>query len=206
MNFISFIKEVALPVQFTLLLAVVCKYVWFECLYADAIAHSHALPLASEEARRNTTRQCEYLMTTTSRMRRAQQTSFLCSNLCMRTHSPLSFSLSHEVQTNRDKPKTTLQQRRRHPSQPLSIHHYPRIAIRDIQYKLFEPELQRHQHDHLLNGYYKKIITAKKKQNVIITPIGSDQIGVNEWAIRYSSVSLSVRPSASIISKIAEMN
>lgn len=153
MNFISFIKEVALPVQFTLLLAVVCKYVWFECLYADAIAHSHALPLASEEARRNTTHRCEYLMTTTSRMRRAQQTSFLCSNLCMRTHSPLSFSLSHEVQTNRDKPKTTLQQRRRHPSQPLSIHHYPRIGIRDIQYKLFEPELQRHQHDHLLNGY-----------------------------------------------------
>lgn len=128
------------------------------------------------------------------------------ARICACAHTLHSLSLSHEVQTNRDKPKTTLQQRRRHPSQPLSIHHYPRIGIRDIQYKLFEPELQRHQHYHLLNGHYKKIITAKKTQNVIITPIGSDQIGVNEWAIRYSSVSLSVRPSASIISKIAEMN
>lgn len=127
------------------------------------------------------------------------------ARICACAHTLHSLSLSL-TRCRQIKPKPTLQQRRRHPSQPLSIHHYPRIGIRDIQYKLFEPELQRHQHDHLLNGHYKKIITAKKKQNVIITPIGSDQIGVNEWAIRYSSVSLSVRPSASIISKIAEMN
>lgn len=126
MNFISFIEEVALPLQFTLLLAVVCKYVWFECLYADAIAHSHALPLASEEARRNTTHQCEYLMTTTSRMRRAQQTSFLCSNLCMRTHSPLSFSLSltrcRQIETN--------QTRRYNNDDDIHLSHYPSIIIR----------------------------------------------------------------------------
>lgn len=120
MNFISFIKEVALPLQFTLLLAVVCKYVWFECLYADAIAHSHALPLAGEEARRNTTHQCEYLMTTTSRMRRAQQTSFLCSNLCMRTHSPLSFSLSRGA----DKSRQTKN------DDDIHLSHYPSIIIR----------------------------------------------------------------------------
>lgn len=136
MNFISFIKEVALPLQFTLLLAVVCKYVWFECLYADAIAHSHALPLASEEARRNTTHQCEYLMTTTSRMRRAQQTSFLCSNSCMRTHSPLSFSLSRGAdksrQTKNDATTTTTTSISAiiHPS--LSAYCHPRHSVQTV--------------------------------------------------------------------------
>lgn len=116
------------------------------------------------------------------------------ARICACAHTLHSLSLSHEVQTNRDKPKTTLQQRRRHPSQPLSIHHYPRIAIRDIQYKLFEPELQRHQHDHLLNGHYKKIITAKKKtkRHHHSDWIGSDRC---EWMSRSLFVSQFVRPS-----------